>query len=128
MTTAAEKFIFAGHTWSPTERKAIFTYELQHKEETFIFTETLLFPLSDEISNVPHELLEIILNNILLALGVSYYKIYCPKELVISNFTLTKEQAAFWNTVYTKGLGEFFYKNKIDFRGLIAFPFSEERA
>lgn len=31
-------------------------------------------------------------------------------------------EAKFWNTVYEKGLGEFFYKNNIDFRGLINFP------
>lgn len=29
----------------------------------------------------------------------------------------------YWSTVYTKGLGEFFYQNKIDFRGLVSFPF-----
>ncbi|TSC64262.1 MAG: phospho-N-acetylmuramoyl-pentapeptide transferase, partial [Parcubacteria group bacterium Gr01-1014_106] len=36
---------------------------------------------------------------------------------------LTKKQAEFWNTVYTKGLGEFFYKNKIDFRNRVQFPY-----
>jgi len=127
-TVTAGKFIFAGHTWSQAERKATFTYELHYKEETFTFTETLLFPQVEEINSIPQELLETILNNILLSLGVSYYKIYCPKELIITNFTLTEEQANFWNTVYTKGLGEFFYKNKIDFRGLISFPFSSDAA
>jgi len=127
-TESSGKFIFAGHTWSPEERKATFTYEVNHNEETFTFIETLLFPQSEQISDVPQEFLENVLNNILLALGVSYYKIFCPKELVINNFALTQEQTEFWNTVYTKGLGEFFYKNQIDFRGLITFPFSKEIA
>jgi len=48
---------------------------------------------------------------------------YCPKKIDIP-YSLTQEQASFWNTVYTKGLGEFFFINKIDFRGLINFPYS----
>src|SRR5258708_31488512 len=82
MTTAPSgKFIFVGHQWSPEEDKATFTYQLQHKQETVTFTETLHFPQSAKTSEVPQELLQQILNNILLALGVSYYKLYCPKEL-----------------------------------------------
>jgi len=126
-TQTSGKFIFAGHEWNSAECKATFTYELHHEDETFTFTETLVFPQSEPLQDVPQALLENILNNLLLALGVSYYKIYCPKELVILGFSLSKKQAEFWNTVYTKGLGEFFYKNNIDFRGLIAFPFSEEK-
>jgi hypothetical protein len=38
---------------------------------------------------------------------------------------LSREQAQFWDIIYTKGLGEFYYRNKIDFRGLVAFPYSE---
>jgi len=61
----------------------------------------------------------------MLILGISYWKAYCPKEIIIESNSLNKEQAEFWDTVYIKGLGEFFYKNKIDFRGLIKFPFNE---
>jgi UDP-N-acetyl-alpha-D-muramoyl-L-alanyl-L-glutamate epimerase len=120
------KFIFVGHTWSSKERKATFTYELHHQQEIFSFTEILSFPQVLQLSEVPADLRETLLNNLLLALGISYYKLYCPKEIVLNKFTLTKKQAEFWNTLYTKGLGEFFYKNKLDFRGLISFPFSEE--
>lgn len=67
-------------------------------------------------------LLKNILNDLHLILGITYFKMYCPKK-IISPYHLTKAQADFWNTVYTKGLGEFFYKNKIDFRGLINFPY-----
>ena len=120
-----DKFIFVGHQWSAQDRKATFSYELHYDNETFTFDETLTFPQSLEMSKVPKELLETILDNLLLALGISYYKLYCPKQIIIKDFLLKKAQATFWDTLYTKGLGEFFYRNKIDFRGLIAFPFSE---
>lgn len=62
-----------------------------------------------------------------LVLGMSYWKAYCAPEMVIRSGALTKEQAYFWNTVYTKGLGEFFFINSIDFRGLVNFPFDEKK-
>ena len=31
----------------------------------------------------------------------------------------------FWNKIYSIGLGEFYFKNKIDFRGMVNFPYSE---
>lgn len=52
--------------------------------------------------------------------GISYYKTYLPKEM--AGFDLSDDQAVFWKKVYERGLGEFFYQNKIDFPGLINFP------
>ena len=92
-------------------------------EKNVDFTEKISFPPTKNI--IPEALLKSIFDNLMLILGISYWKLYCPKEIVIESNFLTKEQAEFWNTVYTKGLGEFFYKNKIDFRGLVKFPFNE---
>jgi len=61
-----------------------------------------------------------------LIAGISYYKTYCPKVIDLGEYKLTKEQASFWNKVYTKGLGEFFYVNKIDYRGLIKFSYDKD--
>ncbi|MCC6643174.1 hypothetical protein IT411_00310, partial [Candidatus Peregrinibacteria bacterium] len=55
--------------------------------------------------------------------GISYYKAYLPAEMAGAN--LSEEQAEFWRKVYERGLGEFFFKNKIDFRGLIKFPIGD---
>lgn len=57
--------------------------------------------------------------------GTSYYKTFCPREIVLENQTLSQDQVTFWNTVYEKGLGEFFYTNDIDHRGMINFPAGE---
>lgn len=58
--------------------------------------------------------------------GISYYKAYVPAEIV--GLKLDTEQAAFWNKVYQRGLGEFFFRNEIDFRGLINFPVTVNEA
>ncbi|MEI6529586.1 MAG: UDP-N-acetylmuramoyl-L-alanine--D-glutamate ligase [Candidatus Falkowbacteria bacterium] len=74
-----------------------------------------------------HELINRIVFNLQLALGIGYYKTYCPKKIVIKNGVLSKAEAVFWNKLYTKGLGEFFYRNKIDYRGLINFPYQKNQ-
>lgn len=113
-------FVFKGYTADLKKGEVLFNFGLKG-EKNIDFTEKISFP-SVEIT-ILQELLSSILNNLMLILGISYWKLYCPKEIVIERNFLTREQANFWNTVYTKGLGEFFYKNNIDFRGLINFPY-----
>ena len=104
--------------------EAWFHYLIEFPEKRIEFTEKLFFPPL-QANGVPPELLKTVLESLLLILGISYWKLYCPRQLNLGSIFLTKEQAQFWTTVYTKGLGEFFYVNKIDYRGLIEFPFSE---
>ena len=119
------RFIFAGHEWLPEKGEARFAYQIHQNNEVFDFVETITFPTQDQAKDIPKELLHKLLDNLSLILGISYYKLFCPKEIALEGNTLSEKQAEFWNTVYTKGLGELFYKNQIDFRGLISFPFSD---
>ena len=44
---------------------------------------------------------------------VSYWKIACPKRVVVKPFALTETQKSFWKKLYYNGLGEFLYLNNI---------------
>ena len=110
-----------------------FHYIIKSEGEDVDFTEKLTFPKAD-FSEIPEPLRHRLLMNLSLVLGISYWKVYCPKKIENKNNQLTEEQAKFWNTIYTKGLGEFYFKNKAslpfadakrstDFRELIEFPF-----
>ena len=44
---------------------------------------------------------------------VSYWKIACPKRVLVKPFALTESQKAFWKKLYYNGLGEFLYLNSI---------------
>lgn len=116
-------FSFNGYEIKKNEGVILFRYALSHAGEQFDFTEKIMFdPERADFSRVPEKVLSSALNTLSLILGISYWKLFCPKELRLPHILLSKEQAVFWNTVYTKGLGEFFYKNQIDFRGLVNFP------
>ena len=102
-----------------------FRYELGHLGKKYEFTEVLSFPSPPHGRNVRPEdtTLHAILDSLHIILGISYWKLTCPRDIRVLSQQLNEKQATFWNTVYTKGLGEFFYKNSIDFRGLVQFPF-----
>jgi UDP-N-acetylmuramoylalanine--D-glutamate ligase len=118
-------FRFTSYKFDPKNRKVFFNYEINSAEgKSLRFTETLFFPKTFSLVNIPSQLLDNILLNLHLALGVSYYKLYCPPKIELAK-KISKEQADFWNVVYEKGLGEFFYRNKINFKGLVNFPYSE---
>ncbi len=118
-------FLFKGYKENIEKGEVLFEYELRKSQDKFNFSEKISFPPAKS-AQIPADLLKSILDNFMIILGISYWKAYCPRKIIIPNNFLTEEQAEFWNIAYTRGLGEFFYKNKIDFRGLINFPYNEK--
>lgn len=75
------------------------------------------------IKNVPKNDLErmeeSVLKNLVFHLGLmeipSYWKTTCSPEIVIEAGCLNKAQVRWWKDLIFKGMGEYFYQNKIDF-------------
>ncbi len=114
-----KEFILESFSFDEKEHKAFFNYKLNGYE----FQENLIlqFPDDIELRKPTETALKRALFTLHLALGLSYYKLTVPPKIIIKSGCLTYEQKEFWKKVYTKGLGEFFYQNKIDFRDLINF-------
>jgi UDP-N-acetylmuramoylalanine--D-glutamate ligase len=126
MKLIPKTFEFTTHTLEPKKARVVFEYEVKFaNHEVIKYSEAIIFPKSFSITKIPPELLENLLIGVQLILGISYYKLYLPTEIKTS-FALSKEQAEFWDTVYRKGLGEFFYTNKISSRRLINFPYDKK--
>jgi len=47
---------------------------------------------------------------------LSYWKATCSPEIIIKASSLSGEQIKWWKNLIIKGMGQFFYENKIDFR------------
>lgn len=125
----ARRFIFRDFELDRTRSEIIFRYEIEYSDApSEIFIDTLVVPdvLPLEWSSLPAPLLFNLLQALHIVLGIPYWKMYCPPTISIANGSLTSEQAHFWNIVYQNGLGEFFYRNNIDFTGLINFPYSPQ--
>ncbi len=112
------QFVFKNYSFDQVTGQAEFVYRLDDLE----FVERVKFPVV-----IGATIDEVVLNKALFALhligGVSYYKAGLPKEIIIESGSLDKKNAVFWNKLYTLGLGEFFYRNDLDFRDHIHFPF-----
>lgn len=93
--------------------KAIFTYSIHRKNQaTLNFTHTIIFPRPIP-KKIPPIIIQRNLQTLHLALGLSYYKLYLPKAFQ-HPYKLHAGEASFWNTLYTEGMGEFLYQNKLD--------------
>lgn len=77
------------------------------------FTESVDLGGVYQLRQLPEQFVADILEDLHLILGVSYYKLFCPPEFS-TDIRLSVGQATFWNTIYTRGLSEFLYRNEID--------------
>ncbi|MEI8230701.1 MAG: endonuclease domain-containing protein [Candidatus Peregrinibacteria bacterium] len=119
-----QSFIFDSYGFDPATN----TIELNYCLDTDIrFTEKLILPENVKVQGIS-KTLDAALRALHIIGGISYFKTCLPKKIAFCTGTLTDDQAKFWNTVYEKGLGEFFYRNNIDFRDLINFPHEEQTA
>lgn len=61
------------------------------------------------------------IDNLVFHLGLiellSYWKAFCSPEISIKCGSLDKQQIEWWKDLILNGMGEFFYQNRIDFRG-----------
>lgn len=120
----ANFFEFSSYSFVPKQRKISFKYEIGFEaREPLVFVENIFLPKAPNLAQVPKGLLENLLQSVHLILGISYYKIFCPPTIKL-NKPILKEQAMFWEKVYKKGLGEFFYRNKLN-PDIVKFPYGK---
>lgn len=102
-----------------------FSYAIHFEDrEALHFTEKINVSTQGSYEHTPPpELLKNILRDLHLALGLSYYKLYIPKTFK-HPYSLDQAQVHFWNTLYTKGLGEFLYRNQLSLSSVARFDAS----
>lgn len=110
------KFRFSAADFEMSTATAHLSYELETEADTYLFTEHIIFPAAQRQVSTPA------LQMLHMMCGISYYKLTLAKHIDTGDISLTPDQAHFWDTVYTKGLGELCYRNQIDFRDRIRFP------
>lgn len=111
------QFIFDSYDFNPQDRTLQLNYAM---DDALQFTETYRFDF--EYVDYNPEALDRALQLLFFVAGVSYYKRYMPPEIVLKQGEIDTATAQFLSKTYEKGLGEFFYLNKLDPRTKIAFP------
>ena len=112
-------FYYKKATFSPETGVLSLDYAV---DDTHFFTETITFSGAPfALSPKKQQALNQIFNLLLIAAGISYYKAFLPQEIK-TEFALTKLEAAFFDTFYLNGLGEFAIRNNLNLQGTIHFP------
>lgn len=99
--------------------------ELKYELDGETFTETYRLP--GVCTGGDPEVVERLLGTLHVLAGISYYKTTLPRAVEIGH-PVSPADAAFFRTVYEKGLGELFFVNKIDPRGIVSFEPNMEGA
>lgn len=122
MTSAYRQFIFEDYVFDATTGTLTLRYSF---DGTVPFTEVFHFDFA--FSDYNHQLLDRACQNLFFMAGVSYYKAYLAPEIIIKKGQLDTEGAAFFSKTYQRGLGEFFYVNKLDPRTPVTFPVTTDQ-
>ncbi len=121
--TTYSRFIFDSYHFDPKKRVISLHYSF---DDTLHFTETITLAPNTPLDHATSADFDRALFALHLAGGASYYKAFAPQHIEVRSGTLAPDQADFWNEFYTKGLGEYFYQNNIDWHSLIRFPRTDE--
>lgn len=81
-------------------------------DDNLNFTEEYRFDF--DFADYDAKVLDRTLQGLFLMAGVSYYKAYPTSSIRIDHAQLDKKDADFFATTYQKGLGEYFYVNRLD--------------
>lgn len=109
------------HSFDPETCSVELKYDIDGED----FTET--YQLPGICTGGDPAVVEALLGTLHVLAGVSYYKTSLPKQIEIGH-PVSKDDAAFFQSVYEKGLGELFFKNEIDPRGVVQFSANMEVA
>ena len=113
-------FIFKSATYDEASQSIILCYGYADGPS---FREVIHFPdAKPTLSTHEREALDKTIKGLHLAAGISYYKAYCPNEIVIEQGSLNQEEADFFYKFYLMGLGEFSVENNLDLKDIINFP------
>ena len=120
----SERFRFVRHTFVDGVAELVYAFD-----DGLELIERVTFPGAPTVPPEREAAFASALRLLHIVAGVSYYKAGIPPSIVIDGEPLDEETATLADALYLHGLAEFAYRNRLDLRGRIAFPFvSGERS
>jgi hypothetical protein len=104
-----DQFLIERPSFDPATGEARFAYGLAGLH----FVETLSLPGGADTTAADSPAFRKLLDLTAMVLGVSYFKLKAPFEIVAPNIALTDAERAFAIDVYENGLGEFYARNNL---------------
>jgi len=115
-------FRFVRHTYADGVAELVYAFD-----DGVELAERITFPGAPDVPAGREAAFSAALRLLHLVAGVSYYKAGIPETIVVDGEPLDEESASLADALYLHGLAEFAYRNGLDLRGRIRFPFSAGR-
>ena len=115
------QFRFLSYAFDPSTKVVQLHYGYDDAQR---FTETYRFDF-DFVDYDP-AVLDAALQHLFFVAGVSYYKAFLAPEIRVEKGSVDARLKQFLDTTYQRGLGEFWYVNKLDPRTPVDFPINTE--
>ncbi len=116
-----QQFIFKRWAFEAEKKTLTCTYSYDDELE---FNETFTFDF--EIVDFNVAAFKRAADNLFFIAGVSYYKAFLAPTIKVEFGAIDQAHAAFYSKTYQKGLGEFFYINKLDPLTTVNFPINSD--
>lgn len=110
-------FVYENFSWEKQAKNLVaqFNYKI-HPDIVFNPSVEIIDAFECDNENLDEK----VINNLVFHLGLieipSYWKATCSPKILIKCGSLDDSQINWWKTLIISGLGEFFYKNKINFK------------
>lgn len=117
MNQRYKTFNFLSYTFDPLTKKLDCSYQF---DVSTVCTESYIFDF--EFTDYDPSALDSALQLLFYLAGVSYYKMYLPPNIEIQSGKIGPQLSRFLSETYQKGLGEYFYTNKLDPNTPVKFP------
>ncbi|MFZ5376607.1 MAG: UDP-N-acetylmuramoyl-L-alanine--D-glutamate ligase [Patescibacteria group bacterium] len=116
LRTRHSRLIYRGFSWKLLGSNLHITADFL-LEPSIVFQPLLIIQGvgKERVEQIGTSKLDLLAFHLGLAELPSYWKAACPAEIVVEAGPLTEKQIKWWRKLIIKGLGEFFYLNKIDF-------------
>lgn len=119
------RFVFLDHAFEPESGTLLLRYRLDERVE---LTERIVFPPPFRTPNLGYEgALQRCFDLVHWLAGVSYYKTCIPPQIEFAGRAPGPRVAAFLQQVYTSGLAEFAFRNRLRLSERVRFEAGESR-
>lgn len=112
-----QQFVFKDYRFDSSTKTLQLWYGF---DDALEFCETYTFDF--DFANYDEAVLDRALQMLFFMAGVSYYKAYLPPNISVAKGDVDDVTAGFLERTWQKGLGEFFYVNKLDPNTAVRFP------
>ena len=111
------KFIYNSYSYEVRESNLNISFDFSIEPDIKFKPELVVKNINKrEVNNIREEVLDNLVFHLGLIESLSYWKATCSPIIEIRAGELNKDQIKWWKDLIIKGMGQFFYENKIDWR------------